>query len=203
MRVPLLRNHRYVEPWTNFEHGDLSLTAANYEHTDGRHHVYFWLPGEDIRGRELSRDVTRVAYRQWGEAVLFLGMSIEFSLRGSGLGEKLVQYFTREVEKHDTTFIGTGIIYKPLIALTLNRVGLQPESSNYMAEILPRSNYDSTPEIPKIQMVTQPKHCDNLPSESRGGRFYDRISPEDVLRTYPINNPDMTVAINTCYLPKS
>lgn len=36
---------------------------------------------------------------------------------------------------------------------------------------------------------------------SGGGRFYDVIDPAEVLRRYPINVPEMTVALHTRYLP--
>jgi GNAT superfamily N-acetyltransferase len=201
MSAPELRKHTYLEPWEPLALTDeVELTAQSYAHEDGRHHVYFWTEGEDIRGRELGRDVTRIGYRVWPDGVQFMGMTVAKQLRGMGASTKLIEYFMDHAEDHeDIPFTGTGTINKPLIALALTRAGLDPVSEACMVEILPRSSSDEG-KVPKIHVVSRSEEC-VMVDRSHGGRFFEVVPPDEVERRYPINDPGMTVALHTQYAP--
>ncbi len=199
MSTDALRHHQFLETWEPFFADGTQLTANAYEHWDGRRHVYFLPQGDSLQGRESSHNVTRIAYRRWDEGTQFLGMVVAKGLRGNGLGVKLLQYFIEASRQHEGSLLGTGLIHKPLIALTLQRAGLQPESQDFMVEILPRSSADSSG-LPKVQVLQQGPYNGDVLDRSRGGRFYDVIPPDEVVRCYPINDPDLVVALHTRYL---
>lgn len=197
-----LPRQKFIEEWQPFISPDIGLTAQLYEHADGRRHVYFMERGEDIRGRELTRDVNRIGYRVWEDGAQFLGMCVEKRLRGARLGESFLNYFMDAVGQHEAPFTGTGIIYKPLIALTLGRVGLKPASEGFVVEILPASSAGRS-EVPKVHIVNQEPGCGEIVDGAIGGRFYDIVHPSDARVNYPISSTGMAVALNTRYLPQA
>ncbi|CAN5186005.1 hypothetical protein BH09PAT3_BH09PAT3_4860 [soil metagenome] len=198
MSAPVIKHHTFVESWEPFVTPQVTLASSVYEQTDGRRHVFMW-PQTSTPGRvSPNGDVTRVGYRNWDGHVQFLGMAVERSLRGGRIGQRLLGYFLDKAEQHEGTFVGTGNIHKPLIALTLARAGFQPATENFIAEILPKSSFDAS-DIPKVRIVHQATACDDIITHSPGGRFYD-IVPDSVAMRYPINSPDMTVALHTDYV---
>lgn len=201
MRAERLKDHRYIEEWEPFCTSGYTLLPRLYQHRDGRKHVYFSKDGQSIQGREHSRNVTRIAYRTWpGSGAMFLGMSAEESLRGSGLAVKLVDFFRNAVEERDAPLTSTGKINKPLVALTLTRAGFEPVADEVLVEILPKSKHEDS-EVPRVHFVKGCPNSAGVMDSSGGGRFFDVVEAARVVSSYPINSPEMTVAINTCYLP--
>lgn len=201
MSLPSLKKNTPREQWDPITtpNGE-QLGAYAYERADGRRHIYFWRDGQDIRGKELSRDVTGISYRVWPDGVQFAGMTIEKTLRGCGMARRLLEYFMQACEQREGPFQGTGIIHKPLIALALVKAGLQPMSEDCLVEILPKSVYDSS-EVPKVHIAHKAPGSQPLVDHAPGGRFFDVVDPFEVRARYPIGSPAMTVAINTQYAP--
>lgn len=76
----------YIDEWRPCPGPNGILTPYLFEHADGRKRLYFAADGENICGREDSRDVNRVSYRVFDEGSLLLGVTVEKARRGVGLG---------------------------------------------------------------------------------------------------------------------
>lgn len=101
---------------------------------------------------------------------------------------------------HDAPFIGTGVIHKPIVALTLVRAGLEPLSKNMLVEILPRSAENpGLADVPKIQIIRNTIAKAQNVDGSAGGKFYVTVDPAVVARKYPFSTAQMVVALHTRY----
>ncbi|MGB4759096.1 MAG: hypothetical protein WBP26_03480 [Candidatus Saccharimonadales bacterium] len=195
-----IRNHSFLEEWTPVRLGARTFTPQAYKHKDGRRHLYFLGKGEFIGKRALGQDVTRIGYRVWDDGTMLLGMCVAKRLRGMGVGVDMVHYFSEHAAKYEAPLTETATIHKPLVALTLKRCGFEPVSYATMAEILPRSAYD-TSVVPKIYMPLDSTKNTAVVRESDCGPFYEAVPEAEVIANYPINDPSMVVALHTRYLP--
>jgi hypothetical protein len=198
MFSPSLKRQEFIGEWEPLKTLYGSLDVQSFEFEDGRRHIYAWREGEDITGREQSRDVNKIGYRVWPDGIQFLGMSVAYALRGAKMGQRLLEYFMGSVEQNEgQAVVGTGIIHKPLIALTLTRASFEPVTDEFQVEILPKSIYDHS-DVPKVCLKSQQPIGSCLINSSHGQRFFELVDPDTAL-CYPINAPEMTVAINTRY----
>jgi GNAT superfamily N-acetyltransferase len=184
-----------------FEDGEIVFSVFKEYLSDGRWRLYFVESSEEESFVPLrkNRGVTSVGYRIFGEHdAMLLGFKVSEKYSGRGLGKKLVNYFLEFVKKEKLTFRGTGDINKPMIALTLSRMGFEPASRDVLVEILPRSMSTPSERVPNVQVLRNEENK-KLITGSEGGLFYRKISPEEVLKKYPISSPDMIVAVQTHY----
>jgi hypothetical protein len=141
-----------IDTWPDFN----GQPATSYGRDDGRRYVLF---GEDVAepsvheipSSRLRR--TRIGYQVFGEKAVLLGILVSESNRGKAQGEHLIEYFLDNVGEHEGEFAGTSRIHKPVVSLQLARVGLRAEQDDFRALLLPRSNYDESPNIPKITVL--------------------------------------------------
>lgn len=189
-------SHDFVREMPALTADGIELDAELHKHHDGRLHVYFARAGEDVS----SYDYTRIGYRDFDDESMLLGLRVASNLRGRDLGQSMVKYLQDRVEERGQTFIGTGMIYKPLVALTLKRAGMQPLSQDVMVEILPWSKADTTG-TPKVQVIRNEDGLELTGQRPSGGHFYEVIPSEQVVAKYPINSPEMIVALHTRYKP--
>ncbi|MES2134788.1 MAG: hypothetical protein V4449_00925 [Patescibacteria group bacterium] len=183
----------------DFKKDGLSLQVFGERWEDGREHLYF-VDSENELKRESNRrgrDVTHITYRIFGDEATLLGLTVPQHYAGRSLGKRLAEYFENFSQNHGLRFRSTGKINKPLIALSLIRAGFQPVSKNILVEILPRSTSD-TSRIPNVHVLKN-KQSAKLVTSSHGGDFYRVVPESEVLRKYPINTPDKTVAVQTRY----
>jgi len=193
-----MAKEKCIEEWEPLVVNEACLRTFLFQHEDGRRHLYFTDPETEITGRENTRDVTRLGYRQWDDGVMFLGMSVARRLRGNQLGVSLVNFFRNSMEQRGIPITRTGNIYKPIIALTLSRAGFMPISRDVLVEILPKPAGDES-EIPKVNLVSTLIPPTELVDRSESGMFFDIVPPDVVEKSYPITGPEMTVAIHTPY----
>ena len=187
--------------WPTCDLQGVEVEARAYKRDDDSTHVLLTEPGEPLPAKNvLSSHNTRIVCRTKEGQTKLLGMSVGLSLRGEHAAETLLQYFMVVIEDGPTEFIGTGRMHKPILALTLGRVGLRPESEEFLAEVLPRSAYDSSG-VPKIQVIRNDLDPQVVVDRSEGGKFYQVVPPEEVERFYPIGTPDRIVALHTRYVP--
>lgn len=174
-----------VNRWPSFD----GLPAASYQRPNGKRCVLF---GYDIAA-EVGFEVTsrrlhqvRVGYEVIGNKAIFLGMLLNDENRGSGQGERLIEYFMQHVGAIEGEFAGTGLIHKPLISLQLGRVGLQAEEADFRAMLLPRSKYGTNSDVPNIMVLE-----DRVEDRNRvvdgvdSNRFYREVEPTTAKFTYP------------------
>jgi hypothetical protein len=180
--------------------GGDSFEIRIYDRRDGRRHAYFVAPGHELRTGN-GDDNTRIGYRVFGSEAMFLGMMVQKELRGSGFGELMIRHFFDGNIEQDAAPCETGMIHKPLIALSLSRAGLTPASRDFEAEILPRSSYEDT-HVPKIHVLSEAACADCVVDcTPTGGKFYEVVDPAEVRRAYPLGTDDMVVALHTRYVP--
>lgn len=181
---------RKIGRWPDFE-GNPVMT---YSREDGRRYA---LLGDDVvdSPNELPTSFlrrTRIGYQLFGGKAVLLGLLVSNSNRGEGQGERLIEYFLKHVGEMEAEFGGTSRIHKPVIALQLDRVGLTPDKQDYRALLLPRSNYDESPYIPKIT-VLEDKALDRTRVVQRAGgnTFYEEIHPTDAKFRYPFGGHEV------------
>ena len=189
----------FLGEWPSLTSDAGRLRARAYERPDGMRYLYFAPDFDSSVPPSTFGQTTRVAYRSHTGEALFLGMFITRGDRGQKLGEKLITHFADNVEHTGERFIGTGVIHKPIIALSLGRVGMQPMHTAFLAEILPKAASDQS-DTPKIEILKNDLAPEAIVEGSAANRFYVVIPPEEAAR-YPINAPGMTVALHTPYLP--
>ncbi len=165
--------------------------VTSYESPDGRRHILVGNSrgdNEDVIDNKHLR-TNRVGYRVLGGKAMFLGMLVVGGSRGGGLGEKLIEYFIKNVENNDgCEFEGTGLIHKPIISLLLARVGLAPEYKDFEGILLPRSNRRIKNEIPDI--VVAKDEIDNRSRVVNGNGteyFYREVDELTARFDYPLN----------------
>lgn len=193
-----IASHQFVAEMPPLVTEGLELSAELHQHDDGRLHVYF---ADEHLAPYVSYDYTRVGFRDFDEGRMLLGLRVASGLRGRDLGESIVTYL-QDITEEGQNFMGTGYIYKPLVALTLKRAGMQPLSEDVMVEILPwRKSEDSG--TPRVQ-VTRNNTGQELSGMNKphGGMFYEVVPHEQALAQYPMNSPEMVVALHTTYTPK-
>ena len=189
----------FLAEWPRLDAGPSRLRSRAYERPDGMRYLYFAPSFDTAIPPSAFGPTTRVAYRSHEGSAIFLGMFIRREDRGQRLGEKLITHFIENVESTDGHFIGTGVIHKPVIALSLGRVGLEPLSTAFMADILPKAASDQS-DIPKIEILRNDLAPEEVVSGSGSNSFYTVVPPAEAAR-YPINAPNMTVALHTPYVP--
>lgn len=192
-----INSHRLISEMPPLIAGELELSAELHEHEDGRYHIYFYREEDSDR---VNHDYTRVGYRDFDEYTMLLGLKVATSLRGRGLGQNIVQYFLDQTAERGQEFDGTGIIVKPLIALTLVRAGLKPLSDDVLVEILPWRKND-TSEEPKVHVLQNDQGIELNGDRPSGGKFFTVVSPEERVSKYPMSSPEMLVALHTQYVP--
>lgn len=195
-----IRSHEFVAELPPLETSSLELSAELHQHDDGRMHIYF---ADETIAPYLCYDYTRVGYREFDHESMMLGLRVASGLRGRDLGISMVEYLQEHIADCGQGFMGTGYIYKPLVALTLKRAGLEPVSDEVLVEILPWAKGDDTG-TPKIQVLKNEseQELSGLARPS-GGQFYEVVPQEEVVARYPINSPEMIVALHTKYQPAS
>lgn len=174
-----------INRWPDFQ----GQPAASYERHNGKRCVLF---GDDVSaesGFEVSSrrlHQSRVGYEILGNKAIFLGMLLNDEHRGSGQGERLIEYFIENVGATEGEFSGTGLIHKPVISLQLANFGLRAVDDDYQAVLLPRSKYDKYPDSPNITVLD-----DRVENRLRvvesvdGNRFYRVIDPTTAKYTFP------------------
>jgi hypothetical protein len=126
--------------------------------------------------------------------LVFSGISVPETLRGAGTD--FFNFFLRDCKAKGKKLVGSDVIRKPIVAQMLLRAGWKPESTAYMAEILPRSKYEESG-IPKVHAVDS-----NIPSSAKWKDFYSLEDAAEVQRKYPSTDPSISnVALFTRYLP--
>lgn len=129
---------------------------------------------------------------------MFLGMNIKRTMRGRALGRRMAEYFFNDQMGEGLRLTETATIHKPLVALTLSRVGLMSLREDCRVEILPVSKYDLSG-IPKIAVVNDCAPPELHVDRSDAGRFYDIVSPAEMFARYPLASPGPIVALHTRY----
>ena len=193
-----IQSHEFVSTMPPLVVGGLELSAELHQHDDGRMHIYF---ADEAQVPYLSYDYTRIGYRDFHDETMMLGLRVASSLRGRDLGQLMVGYLQERVEERHQIFMGTGYIYKPLIALTLKRAGMEPLSEDVLVEILPLSKFVDS-RVPKVQVLKNKSGQELRGARPSGGQFYEVVPNEEVVAKYPINSPEMVVALNTRYCPQ-
>lgn len=195
---PHRRNETFRRECSPLKVGGALLAAYMYEHLDGRRHVYF-TPDGALQGSQ----VTRFGYRvhdtnEWGQVTQWLGMYVDNRLRGHHAGERIIEYWLEDGMEECLPTLGTGLIHKPLVALSLKRVGLTPENRAFQAEILPPSKYSlgHTPQVVVVKDDVAPEH---KVTRSPAGRFYDTVPLAQAATKYPVYGSPV-VALHTAYM---
>lgn len=190
-----------IESWPPAKIGDNTFAAQSYLRHDGMRIVHLAGPNDPETITEtFEKDQTRVAYRVFEGKSLFLGMYLGASHRGIGLSDDILDYFVSNVGNIDGQFMGTGQINKPLIGLSLSRIGLKPLVEDFVVEVLPRSVTDSS-RIPKVQIIKNVANPEVIIDKGPAGPFYEAVPEEEVIRYYPIGTPDRIIALHTEYDP--
>lgn len=124
--------------------------------------------------------------------VRLAGFEVPEDMRGQKLGLSLYEYFRNGLEAKGLIFDGTELIRKPSIARLMLELGLKPESTAIVAEVLPREIWadENTPSVIIRKGREQERH--KRRQSNRGNyRFYDVVEaegiPVDVDKVVPLH----------------
>lgn len=188
--------------WPQLQTEQGVFDAHSFQRDDGFRSLCFVRPGRELKPQEAFGGTTRITYRHAAGRGVLLGMYLTGELTGSGITPDLLRYFIDSIEPTEgVPFVGTGKIHKPVVALSLKNAGLQPVSERCIAEILPRAASDNS-QIPKITIVASDLPAQEMVSGSGPNTFYEIVDPAEVRFSYPINDPNKTVALHTQYIPE-
>jgi len=195
-------NQRFIGAWEPLGCPDGELSVGAYERPDGSRHLYF---SDHARADAVNRpsdvDATRIVYREVGSQVRLLGLSVEKRMRGVGLGQLLLDHFLENVESETgMPCRRTGRVNKPVMAMTLQRAGFKPASTNILAAVLPKSE-SGDPDVPRVQIVRNRLGVGRLITQSpqRHWTFYEVVPDEEAIQETLGGQRQVLVALHTHY----
>ena len=189
---------KFVDQWPSGKFGEAPFNAKSYTRDDDLRILHIASPDDPpVILDTFENEQTRVLYRVFDASeVLLIGIFLGKGHIGKGLGASVLKYFFENIEQQEGKFIGTGKIRKPVVALTLSRLGLRAASDDFCAEVLPLSKYESS-RVPKIKIIHNRLPEYEIVSVGPGGPFYEVISPPEVAARYPAGTPDRIIALHT------
>jgi hypothetical protein len=158
-------------PWPRLPHTNLGGGWAEFS-------VVPLGENSDRNRKRLSLELGERAYGFLGYRVeesgspMFLGLEVSKEYQGRNLGVSMLKYFTSQAPMvHQKELAPSGRIYKPMVALVLQKAGwatlpYNPEITDTCAvDILPQSKYYATDKNPQVLLVSG-----QVPERRRVGR---------------------------------
>ena len=193
-----LRGHTSLGRSRPFVSEGLELGGHLFELPDGRRKLLLLRDGEEAAAQNDPDRATRIIYKDTGRdnKARFLGLYIGASLRGLGLSGSLVEFSRQHIEQEGFELDGTDCIRKPVLALTLRRLGYRAASTACLVEVM--GGDKKHPDTPVIRMVSN-----SLPPakmiDGYGSHNFYRIAEPGAFDGVPLNE-DRVVALHTRYL---
>lgn len=193
--------------WPNlYAPGCAPLLAHDYEDIEspGKHRIYFNAATDNAlkSNSDFERPQLRISYREKAGRAILLGMMTTTEHRGHHLGEDMTKYFINNVSNATGNgFHSTGILHKPLIALTMGRVGLIPMDRDFIVQLLPVSK-DRKPYAPPDVAVMHDNVLDRsriIRTNTNNTAFYNIPPKSEIPYILPFANLGPTVALHTKY----